>query len=556
MIEAITEVQPSVALFNLPTSKIEYKEGYEIEINESAYLKALDRLPNTILKENRIESFYNEDLSSKTFNILTHMERFALEHLSREEEILYFRALRFFEFILDPKEGIEQLEKDRLTRLNPSLGKKKKPKIPFFEQKENVFFFQLLNEKVGLHINTNIDVENEENLYQILSNDNVLEIDKKRYRKGAREIINSIITEIEFSNILLVKSISRSIKHPFAKNNLEDIFQEGFTSMRAYSINKFNHTLGFRFSTYAVPWIKRDCMTYIENFGRTIRAPSHKIKLFSAMSTIINEEGKEQESHLNDSEQNNILLEEDYSKSQIADFFNSRKQNTRSLDSPYKKGGEEGDHNLYSFIIRQNDPASNLLKEKRRASIIKKSLTSGLTKKEFLTLYIRSGFLTGEKITQEDTSDIIGGITRARVFQLEKSGQRKIRNRSKRKRTGEKACTPLFNNELEARNHIILHYWIPYIIKKSFTQSEKKDFLMKKVYPFIEMYYGLNGRGPLPVKEISLISELSPKETLKKIDGIKSILKSTTIPSYILPTSPTYHGYLEDIRSERIPNQP
>jgi hypothetical protein len=274
------------------------------------------------------------------------------------------------------------------------------------------------------------------------------------------------------------------------------------------------------------------------------------------MSTIINEEGKEQESNLNDSEQNNILLEEDYSKFQIADFFDSQKQIPLSLDSPYDNGREEGGHNLYSFIIKQKDPASNLLKEKRRASIIKKSLTSGLTKKEFLTLYIRSGFLTGEKITQEDTSDIIGGITRARVFQLEKSGQRKIRNRSKRKRTGEKACTPLFNNELEARNHIILHYWIPYIIKKSFTQSEKKDFLMKKVYPFIEMYYGLNGRGPLPVKEISLISELSPKETLKKIDGIKSILKSTTIPSYILPTSPTYHGYLEDIRSERIPNQP
>ncbi len=48
MIEAITEVQPSVALFSLPTSKIEHKEGYEIKIKESAYLKALDRLPNTI----------------------------------------------------------------------------------------------------------------------------------------------------------------------------------------------------------------------------------------------------------------------------------------------------------------------------------------------------------------------------------------------------------------------------------------------------------------------------------------------------------------------------
>ena len=145
-------------------------------------------------------------------------------------------------------------------------------------------------------------------------------------------------------------------------------------------------------------------------------------------------------------------------------------------------------------------------------------------------------------------------ITRGRVSQLEKRGQRKIKNRNGRERTEKEAHTPLFNSELEARNHIILHYWIPYTIKKSFTQSEEKEMLMKKVYPLIEIYYSLNGRvaiKPPSIKEISLELEISEKEINKKMSGIKKILKSTSIPRYIIPDSPTYHQYLEGVRTEK-----
>jgi len=548
MIEAITEVQPSVALFNLPTTTIEHKEEYDIKINEKEYSKALERLPSIILEEDPTGFFNNEENSSKSFNLFSNLEPFALERLSREEEMLYFRALRFFQFVLDPKEGTKQLETDRLARLDPPPDKKKIPKIPFFEPKENVLFFQLLNEKVGLDIRANIDMEREEDLYQILFNDNVLEIDKERYRKGAKEIINNIMMVIEFSNILLVKSKTLSIKHPFVKNNSCDILQEGFTSLKKHAIRKFNHTLGFKFSTYAVPWIRQTCMTYIDNYDRTIRTPSLKIELFGAMSTILDDEETKQESSLNAFEQNDVLLERGYSESQIVDLFNFENQDPLSLDLPYNNKQGEEDNNLYSFIIEQKDPASNMIQEEKKSFVIEKLLSSGLTKKEFTCLYTLFGFFTGGKIAPKDVGSIMNNVTPPRISQLKNAAFKKIKNNSNKGNTKKETCTPLFNSELEARNHIILHYWIPYTIKKSFTLSDKGTMLMKQVYPIIEMHYGLNGTEPLFPKDISSTLELPLRKIQKKMIGIKSILKSNTIPPYIIPKSPTYYKYLEDMR--------
>ena len=560
MIEAITE-QPSVALFNLPTSTIEHKdkEGYEIKINEDLYSKSLERLPSIISGEAVEELFSQKNPNQKTLDLLNNKIYYELPLLSREEEILYFRALRFFEFILDSKEGDKQLKKNKQARFD-STNKKKIPKIPFFEPEENILFLQLLNKKVGLDINTNLRKEPKENLYKILDCRDIPKEEKARYRKGTKEAIYNIKTLIQFSNIRLVKKIVLPIvKTLSAIKYLDDTFQEGLLSIKTYSIPKFNHTLGFRFSSYTFSWIRQASKRYLQNNKQVIR-------ISLPMSEKLNNIEKTLErldlQTLSPKEKSDFLNEEGFSELEIKTFFRFRNHNTGSLDST-SKGKDGSENNLYNLAIKQEKTIPEILEAKEEKTfLMEKILSSGLTKEELAALYLKLGFLDNKGKSFANVSSIItNGKKRypAVSSSLVKSAETKIKKRWGNNEIHENTYKRIFHNESEVRTFIILHYWIPYTIKKSFTQSEKKDFLMKQIYPLVEIYYGLNGRTamkPPDTKEISLELKIPEEEVSKKMSGIKKILKSTSIPNYIIPESPTYHGYLEGIRSEKISNQP
>jgi len=91
--------------------------------------------------------------------------------------------------------------------------------------------------------------------------------------------------EMFTSNLPLVMSVaSRYAMHP---QNLRDLFQEGCIGlMRA--IDKFDYKRGYKFSTYAIWWIRQAVTRAQHHQGRMIRIPSHviddltKVQRFSA----------------------------------------------------------------------------------------------------------------------------------------------------------------------------------------------------------------------------------------------------------------------------------
>jgi RNA polymerase primary sigma factor len=73
-------------------------------------------------------------------------------------------------------------------------------------------------------------------------------------------------------NLKLVISIAKDFRNMGI--SFQDLIQEGNMGL-IRAVEKFDHTRGFKFSTYAVWWIRQALIRAIQNHARTVRIPSH-----------------------------------------------------------------------------------------------------------------------------------------------------------------------------------------------------------------------------------------------------------------------------------------
>ena len=255
--------------------------------------------------------------------------------------------------------------------------------------------------------------------YPLLSAEEEVEI-AKRILTGDEMAKETMIN----SNLRLVVSVAKRYVRG-SKLTLLDLIQEGNLGL-IKAVDKFDYKKGFKFSTYAMWWIRQAITRAIADQGRTIRIPVH-------MKERMNKLTKASRKFLSDTGRDPTTEE----LADILDLPEERVENivqlygdTISLDTPI---GEEEDAVLMNFVADDDMPGIFSSVEQVMLGKELDDVLSILTDREQRILRLRFGFDEGKIWTLEEVGKEFN-VTRERIRQIEAKALRRLRmNRETKK---------------------------------------------------------------------------------------------------------------------------
>ena len=319
-----------------------------------------------------------------------------------------------------------------------------------FEKFKDFFDEDDIDEKQAQKIYKGLTEDEKEEFEQFLE-DEELEIEEEEDRK---KIKNSIVARQRSDIIRLSDLTNEQIVEQFQEGNqnalgalvdknqglvrsrasyfyrshgndleLEDLVQSGMLGM-IRAAEKFDLTLGYKFTTYAYKWIDKAIRKAINKEGHTIRIPAGKYLKLNKLKQILksNPEASEEELY-------KILKQEGIDKKQADDLFliNRNQVNSTSLNINLDSEDSTGDE-LMDMVGDDAIPVDDQILKKDMEDFLMKALDQ-LSDREKQIIIYRYG-LDNEKPKTLEEIGTIYNLSRERIRQIENQALGKLKQYS------------------------------------------------------------------------------------------------------------------------------
>src|SRR5438046_1795741 len=215
----------------------------------------------------------------------------------------------------------------------------------------------------------------------------------QRIKMGDQKALDKLVQ----ANLRFVVSVAKQYQHQGL--SLSDLINEGNLGL-IKAAQRFDHTKGFKFISYAVWWIRQSIMQALAEQSRCVRLPTNKIGLSNKINkAATNLEQKLQRTpSIREIAENLNILEKSVEES----IKNSVRQ--ISLDAPL---GDREDSTLYDVIRHEEytSPDRYLDQESLRKEI-ERALNTRLNDRERLVITLHFGLGGSPSMTLEQVVKI------------------------------------------------------------------------------------------------------------------------------------------------------
>jgi RNA polymerase primary sigma factor len=217
--------------------------------------------------------------------------------------------------------------------------------------------------------------------------------------------------------------VSAARKHSRRGLPFLDVVQEGNLGL-IRAVEKFDYTKGFKFSTYAMWWIRQAIERGMAEQARTVRLPVHVSETISKLTRVDREL---QRTLGRDPTVDEVANEVGLPVPRVIELRRLTRDSV-SLDTPI---GDDGETSLGDLIEDSDVVEASAVAEFHALTDELRALLETLPPREATIIRLRFGLDDGHQYTLQEIADRIG-LTRERVRQLEKHALAELRHPQRR----------------------------------------------------------------------------------------------------------------------------